>query len=52
MTANPVADRWLESPLGAGVFALETRLLQDELADVVGFELLQIGRWGVGAALD
>ncbi len=45
------ADRWLESPLGAAVFALETRLLQDELADVVGFELLQIGRWGDSAQL-
>ena len=51
MTANPVADRWLESPLGAAVLALETRLLQDELADVVGFELLQIGRWGEAARL-
>ena len=51
MIANPVADRWLESPLGAAVFALETRLLQDELADVVGFELLQIGRWGDPARL-
>jgi SAM-dependent methyltransferase len=39
-------DRWLESPLGAAVLALETRLLQHELADVVGFELLQVGRWG------
>jgi len=28
------------------VLALETQLLHDELADVVGFELLQIGRWG------
>ena len=51
MTANPVADHWLESPLGAAVFALETRLLQDELADVVGFELLQIGCWGDPARL-
>lgn len=51
MTANPVADQWLESPLGAAVLALETRLLQDELADVVGFELLQIGCWGDPARL-
>lgn len=40
------ADHWLESPLGAAVLALETRLLEDQLADVVGFELLQVGRWG------
>ena len=46
MNLTEAADRWLESPLGAAVFALETALLQDELADVVGFELLQIGRWG------
>ena len=46
MTVNHVADRWLQSPLGAKVLALETRLLQDELADVFGFEMLQIGRWG------
>jgi hypothetical protein len=51
MTANPVADHWLESPLGAAALGLETRLLQDELADVVGFELLQIGRWGDPARL-
>jgi SAM-dependent methyltransferase len=46
MNGTHVADRWLESPLGSAVLTLETRLLQDELADVVGFELLQIGRWG------
>lgn len=40
------ADRWLDSPLGAAVLALETRLLADEMADIVGFELLQVGRWG------
>jgi SAM-dependent methyltransferase len=51
MTSNADADRWLESPLGAAVLALETRLLQDELADVVGFELLQVGRWGDSSAL-
>jgi len=51
MTANPVADHWLKSPLGAAVLALETRLLHDELADVVGFELLQIGCWGDPARL-
>jgi SAM-dependent methyltransferase len=46
MTLALAADRWLESPLGKAVFALEAALLQDELADVVGFELLQVGRWG------
>lgn len=47
----PLADRWLETPLGRAVLDLEARLLRDELADVVGFELLQIGRWGDGVDL-
>lgn len=51
MTLAPDADRWLESPLGAAVFALESSLLQDELADVVGFQLLQVGQWGDTARL-
>jgi SAM-dependent methyltransferase len=51
MTETHVADRWLESPLGAAVLALEQRLLQDPLADIVGFELLQVGRWGDMARL-
>jgi SAM-dependent methyltransferase len=46
MNETYVPDLWLNSPLGAKVFALETQLLQDELGDVFGFELLQIGRWG------
>ena len=46
MDAATAADPWLESPLGAAVFALEAQLLQDALSDVVGFELLQVGRWG------
>ena len=37
---------WFDTPLGASVLALEKRVLQDALADVFGFELLQIGRWG------
>jgi SAM-dependent methyltransferase len=51
MNETHVADRWLESPLGATVLALEAHLLQDELADVFGFELLQIGRWGQAGLL-
>jgi SAM-dependent methyltransferase len=49
--AATVADRWLDTPLGAAVLALETRLLRDELSDVVGFELLQVGRWGDAGSL-
>lgn len=51
MSASATADRWFESPLGSAVLALEARLLDDELADVVGFELLQVGRWGDAATL-
>jgi SAM-dependent methyltransferase len=51
MDLAAAADRWLDSPLGAAVLDLETRLLQEELSDVVGFELLQVGRWGDAAAL-
>lgn len=46
MNVTEAADPWLGTPLGAAVLELEMRLLHDELADVVGFELLQIGCWG------
>jgi SAM-dependent methyltransferase len=42
---DSIAD-WLESPLGASVLDIEGRVLQEALSDVVGFELLQVGRWG------
>jgi len=37
---------WLESPLGSAVLAAERAVLQEELGDVFGFELLQVGAWG------
>ena len=42
---------WLETPLGAAVLELEARVLADALADVFGFELVQLGRWGHGAEI-
>jgi SAM-dependent methyltransferase len=42
---------WIDSPLGTSVLAAERRVLQEELGDVFGFELLQIGAWGDGAEL-
>ena len=42
---------WLQTPLGAAVLAIEHGLLQEELVDVVGFELLQVGSWGNGVEL-
>ena len=37
---------WLDTPLGAAVLELESRVMADALGDVFGFELLQIGCWG------
>ncbi len=51
MTATEAVARWMQTPLGSAVLALETRLLDEELADVVGFELLQVGCWGDAATL-
>jgi SAM-dependent methyltransferase len=42
---------WLDTPLGATVLELESRVLADALGDVFGFELLQIGRWGARGEL-
>jgi SAM-dependent methyltransferase len=40
-------NAWLETPLGRSVLELESRVLADALADVFGFELLQLGCWDV-----
>jgi len=45
------ASAWLETPLGRAVIELERELMHDALADVFGFELLQIGAWGRGSEL-
>jgi SAM-dependent methyltransferase len=45
------AALWLDSPLGRAVIDLERELLRAALADVFGFELLQIGAWGRGGEL-
>jgi SAM-dependent methyltransferase len=37
---------WLRTPLGQRVYALESRLAQEALAQVFGWQLLQIGLWG------
>jgi len=42
------APAWLETPLGAAVLELETCVFADALADVFGFELVQLGCWGRG----
>jgi SAM-dependent methyltransferase len=42
---------WLATPLGRTVLEFERRVLADALADVLGFEMLQIGHWGEAAQL-
>lgn len=48
---NVIDLAWLETPLGAAVLELETRVLADALADVFGFELVQLGCWGRGGEI-
>lgn len=42
---------WLDTPLGAAVLEIEARVMADALADVFGFELLQLGCWGAHGEL-
>jgi SAM-dependent methyltransferase len=51
MTDASAAGRWLDTPLGRTVHELEAVLLADALADVFGFELLQVGSWGPAESL-
>ncbi len=50
---EPQAARlaWWASPLGAALVAAESQLLGEALEDVFGWELLQIGAWGLGKEL-
>jgi SAM-dependent methyltransferase len=45
------ASHWCNSPPGQAVLGFESRVLQEVLTDVVGFEMLQVGRWGEDAEL-
>jgi SAM-dependent methyltransferase len=51
MTVPDSMLSWQQSPLGTQALLLETRVLQDALSEVVGFEFLQVGRWGNAAQL-
>jgi SAM-dependent methyltransferase len=42
---DDVRNAWLDTPLGRSVLELESLVLADALADVFGFELLQLGCW-------
>lgn len=49
--ADSGSHDWLATPLGRTVLELESTVLADLLADVFGFEMLQIGHWGEAARL-
>lgn len=42
---------WLRSPLGMRLYTLERKLASEALAQVFGWQLLQIGLWGDGDGL-
>jgi SAM-dependent methyltransferase len=42
---------WLRSPLGVRLYTLERKLASEALAQVFGWQLLQIGLWGDGDGL-
>ncbi|PZN31807.1 MAG: methyltransferase type 11 [Proteobacteria bacterium] len=43
--------RWLRTPLGQRLYALERRVTSEALAQVFGWQLLQIGQWGEDCGL-
>lgn len=46
MVNSPSIANWLRSPLGQRVYALERKHAAEALAQVFGWQLLQIGHWG------
>ncbi len=48
---NAQASDWFASPPGCTLLDFEDGVLAEALSDVVGFEMLQVGRWGEGARL-
>ena len=47
LSRDNTAREWFESPLGARVLREESALARLALDDVFGFELLQVGAWGL-----
>lgn len=43
--------QWLRAPLGVRLYAIERKLVSEALAQVFGWQLLQIGLWGEDDAL-
>ena len=50
-TSTEALHSWLRSPLGERLYALERKLAAEALAQVFGWQLLQIGLWGDDDAL-
>jgi SAM-dependent methyltransferase len=48
---NVQANDWLASRPGRTLLDFESHVLSEALSDVVGFEMLQVGRWGEGTRL-
>ena len=48
---NTQASDWFASRPGCTLLDFESRVLAEALSDVVGFEMLQVGRWGEGTRL-
>jgi len=46
-TASAAVDSWLGSGLGQAVLQAESELMSEALDDVFGWELLQLGTWGL-----
>src|ERR1044072_3473060 len=43
---GPDLQSWLRGPLGQRVYTLERKIVAEALAQVFGWQLLQIGLWG------
>jgi SAM-dependent methyltransferase len=48
---NIPASDWFDTAPGRTLLEFEARVLAEALSDVVGFEMLQVGRWGEGVEL-
>jgi SAM-dependent methyltransferase len=50
-TASIPVESWLDTGLGKAVLQAESELMSEALDDVFGWELLQLGTWGIRDAL-
>jgi SAM-dependent methyltransferase len=50
-TASTLIESWLQTALGKAVLQAESELMTEALDDVFGWELLQLGTWGIRDSL-